>query len=383
LAALAPGEFDALAGINYMNAAASGPLPERSRAALDAFHRRRASGRLHDDDFEPTLARARAAAARLLNAGTDEIALAPNTSVGINLAADFLLQRRADGDDRPVIVVSDREFPANMYPWLELERMGFRVAIVPCDVLGRPDEARLMERLERDDVAFFALSAVQFATGWSADLTRLGELCTRRSILFAVDAIQAAGAVPLDPRASGIDVLATGGQKWLCAPWGTGCVWVRRDLITRFRPLHTGWLAYSTSSDFATLLGYDRDLYDDARRFEVGTLSFTDFLAFALSVELLTGIGVDRIAAHIAAVQQPLLAWAAADAHVTCLHDARHASGIVCVRVPHADAAFAALEQAGVVCAVREGVLRFAPHLYSTVEEMEQVVAILQRMTGA
>ena len=382
MSSLAPGEFDALAGIHYMNAASSGPLPERSRAALEAFNQRRASGRLDEGDFAPTLARARAAAARLLNAGVDEIALAPNTSVGINLAADFLMQRRADGDDRPVIVVSDREFPANMYPWLELERMGLRVVVVPCDERGCPDEARLRERLERDDVACFALSAVQFATGWNADLAAFGEICERRGILYVVDAIQALGAVPLAPRTCGIDVLAAGGQKWLCAPWGTGFVWVRRELVTRFRPLHTGWLAYSSSSDFSTLLGYDRDLYDDARRFEVGTLSFTDFLAFAHSVELIVEVGVERIAAHIARVHEPLLAWAAARNDVTSLHDPAHASGIVCVTVPNAQRAWDHLDRAGVVCALREGVLRFAPHLYSRVEEMDQVADILESATS-
>ena len=383
MSALAPGEFDALAGIHYMNAAASGPLPERTRAATEAFNRRRANGRLDEHDFETTLARARTAAARLVDAGVDEVALVPNTSVGINLAADFLLQRRADGDDRPVIVVSDREFPANMYPWLELERRGFRVVIVPCDDLGRPDQAALRARLDRDDVALFALSAVQFATGFRADLADFGALCERREILFVVDAIQAAGAVPLDPRAAGVDVLVAGGQKWLCSPWGSGFTYVRRELHTRFRPLHTGWLAYSASSDFSTLLGYDRDLYDDARRFEVGTLSFTDFLGFAHSVELLNEVGIDRIAAHIARVQQPLLEWAATSERVRTVHDDAHASGIVCLQVPSPGAAHAALMRAGVVCAVREGVLRLSPHLYNTVEEMDRIVNILQTAADA
>src|SRR5690606_39065290 len=187
---LMPHEFEALSGVCYLNTAASGVLPERSRAALEDQQRRRAAGRLTEQDFMPALARARAAAARLVGGSVDEIALVPNTSTGLNLAASFLLQRRTEGDDRPTIVVSDREFPANVYPWLELERAGYRVEVVPCNGLGQPDEDALHGRIDADDVALFALSAVQFATGWAADLGRFGEVCARREIFYAVDAIQ-------------------------------------------------------------------------------------------------------------------------------------------------------------------------------------------------
>jgi len=379
LGALMAGEFEALAGVCYLNTASSGILPRRSRMVLEDALRRRSAGRLTEQDFMPSLSRARSAAARLLNAAVDEIALVPNTSVGLNLAASFLLQRRAEGDDRPTIVVSDREFPANVYPWLELERVGFRVELVPCDALGRPDEDALEARIDRDDVALLALSAVQFSTGWSADLARLGAVCRRREIFFAVDAIQAAGVVPLAPRAADVDLLAAGGQKWLCAPWGTGFTWVRREHITRLRPLHPGWLAYSASQDFATLTSYDRDLLDDARRFEVGSLPFPEMLAFAHSIEVILEAGVENIRAHVRALQQPLIEWAA-DRGVLSLLDDAHASGILCLRTRAAEHAFAALQQAGVQCATREGVLRISPHLYNTSDDIDRVIETLDRV---
>ncbi len=373
---LAQGEFAALAGTTYLNAAVSGPLPDRSRRALAEYHDRRAAGRLTEQDFSPLLARARAAAGRLVGGAVDEIALVPNTSVGLNLAASFLLQRRAEGDDRPTIVVSDREFPANVYAWLELERAGYRVEIVPCDVLGRPDEEALRARVDQDDVALFAISAVQFATGWGADLARFGALCRRREVFYVVDAIQAAGVVPLDPRAWGVDLLAAGGQKWLCSPWGTGFVWVPREHVTHWRPLHTGWLAYTASQDFSTLTHYERDLLDDARRFEVGSLPFPEFQAFALALELINEIGVARIHEHVRALHRPLLEWAARHDVVSLVDEAR-ASGILCLRVPAAEHVYAALQAGGVQCAMREGVLRIAPHLYNRSDDVERVIDIL------
>ncbi len=380
--ALMPHEFEALAGVCYLNTASSGVLPERSRAALEDQQRRRAAGRLNEQDFMPGLERARAAAARLVGGSVDEIALVPNTSVGLNLAASFLLQRRAEGDDRPTIVVSDREFPANVYPWLELERSGFRVEIVPCNALGQPDEDALYARIDAEDVALFALSSVQFSTGWAADLARFGELCTRREIFFAVDAIQGAGVVPLEPRAAGVDLLSAGGQKWLCAPWGTGFMWVRREHVTRYRPLHTGWTAYTATQNFETLTAYDRDLLDDARRFEVGSLPFPEMLALAHSLELINEVGVENILEHVRALHQPLVEWATKRG-VVSLQDDAHASGILCLRIPATEHVFSGLQQAGVQCAMREGVLRIAPHLYNSSDDIDCVIDTLDPVIAA
>ena len=152
-------EFPALSGGPYLNAASVTPLPERSRWMVEAYTARRANPHaLTGDDFEPTLDRARAAAARLVGGTPEEIALQSNTSYGINLAAHALPLEPGRR-----VLVSAREFPANVYPWMQLERSrGVRVDVIPADANGRPDEDRLMAELHRGDVGIFALSAVQY-----------------------------------------------------------------------------------------------------------------------------------------------------------------------------------------------------------------------------
>src|SRR5690606_33148552 len=110
------------------------------------------------------------------------------------------------------------EFPANVYPWLlEAERRGGRVHVVP-RAGGLPDEDALVRALDRPGVRVLAVSWVQFATGHRADLARLGAACRARGVHLVVDAIQGVGALPLDARACGADVVACGAQKWLLSP---------------------------------------------------------------------------------------------------------------------------------------------------------------------
>lgn len=370
-------EFTFAAESAYLNAASITPLPERARRAAQAFNDRRA--RIHDFPDEEMLVplhRARDAAARLVGADPGEIALGGNTSYGINLAA--LALPLAPGS---TVVVSDREFPTNVYPWMGRD---YRLEVVPTDAQGRPDEPRLLERLGRGDVSAFALSSVQFATGYRADLERFGRLCREQGIFFVVDAIQSLGQLPLDVRAANIDVLAAGGHKWLISPLGTGFVYVRRELLQRMEPRVVGWTAMQATTDLGSMLDYRREFRADARRFEVGTLPIQDFGGFAESLGLLMEVGVDAIRLHLEELLEPLVAWLREHDEVEVISDLRPGarSGIFCFRPPSADVVFRRLAERGVVCALREGAIRVAPHLYNTRADLERVVDILDQSRG-
>src|SRR5947199_409022 len=206
--ALRAAEFPWTADTVYLNNASIGPIPERTRRALDEFTAKRTAPHLLPDrELQAGLQAARAAVARLLNAEPAETALAPNTSYGLNLAARALPLARGD-----VVVVSDREFPANVYPWLLLKKQGIQVELAPCTPEGWPDEDFLVERLHDPRVRVLAVSFVQFSNGYRADLARLGAACRANGTFLVVDGIQGVGSSVLDVRETPIDILACGGR---------------------------------------------------------------------------------------------------------------------------------------------------------------------------
>jgi selenocysteine lyase/cysteine desulfurase len=368
-------EFPWAADVTYLNHASTGPIPARTQRAIDEVERRRREPfRIFDTHHLEVMQAARAAVARLIGADPDEVALTPNTSYGINMAAQTLPLGSGDA-----VLVPDGEFPANVYPWLLLQRRGVRVELIPRTAAGWPDEDRLLERLGRPDVRAVAISWVQFASGYRVDLARLSAACRERGVWLVLDAIQGVGQLPLDLRATPVDLVACGGQKWLLAPWGSGFLYVRRDRIAQLTPRFTGWLAFRGTDDLSRLTDYDPTFRPDARRFELVTLPYQDLAGLTASVELLTQIGVDRIAAHLRALRAPLLRAADRGAlRVTSPTDPAHDAAIWCVRSAYPAATAERLRAARVTCSLREGALRLSPHFYNTADEIERVVTLLE-----
>ncbi len=376
-AALRRVEFPWADETTYLNHASIGPLPERTRLALDAFNRRRAMPfHLPDRDLFATLAESRRLIAGLIGATQEEIALTVNTSFGLGVVARALPLRPGD-----VVLVSDREFPANVYPWLRLRETGIEVELVPTAANGWPDEARLLERLEDPRVRALAVSQVQFSNGYCVDLAALSAATRRTGAFLVVDAIQGVGQLPIDLRRTPVDVLACGGQKWLLSPWGSGFVYVRRDLIRELSPPVTGWMAFEGTDDFTRLTSYSDTLRADARRFELITLPYQDFAGLNASLGLLVELGVERIQAHLQRLHEPVLAWASRSGTVVASPVDEHGSGILCLAPEDVGAAYRRLKAARIICSLREGAIRLSPHGYNTVEEMERVVAVLEGST--
>ena len=366
-------EFPWTAEAIYLNAAGIGPLPERSRRAVEEFAALRAAAhRLSDKMLYATLAESRRLAAALINAEPGEIALATNTSYGLNLAARSLPLEPGD-----IVLLSDREFPANVYPWLALRDRGIEVEIAPVTAEGWPDEAYLLQRVAHPRVRVLAVSLTQFHNGYTVDLGGLSRVTRMTDTLLVVDAIQALGQIPVDVRATPVDVLACGAQKWLLSPWGSGFVYVRRELIPALPPADVGWLAYEGTDDFTRLTAYDTTLRADARRYELVTLPFQDFAGMNASLGLLLEVGIEAIQAYLRAVTRPVLTWAAGAGVRLTSPVGAHGSAIVCIQLPDAARAQRALKAAGITATVREGAIRLSPHLYNTPAELERVAEVL------
>ena len=349
----------------YLNAASTGPLPERTLRAQEAYSRKRAAPyRLSHEEQFAVLDDARARITTLIGAEAGSVALSVNTGAGINLAAWGLPLGRGD-----VVVIPDLEFPANVYPWMAASRArGFTLHTVPTRD-GLLDEEALLAAIDRKSARVLALSWVGFATGFVADLDRIGAACRARGVLLVVDGMQGVGVLPLDVQRLRIDLLACGGQKWLLSPWGSGFTYVRPGILETIVPQPVSWMGVRGSDDFSALVDYDLTWRDGARRFEQITVPFQDFAGMAASLGLLLELGTDAITAHVTECVEQLAAGAEGAGLEVVTPRGRRA-GIVTVRPGDVSATAARLRNARVVHSVREGTIRLSPHCYTTSDEI-------------
>lgn len=363
------------ADVAWLNSASTGPMPERARrVAIEQVEKRMEPWRYGSVEQFEVLDRSRDLCARLIGASPDEIALMVNTTAGINLAARALPLERGD-----VIVGSDRDFPANVYPWMAMAKdRGLEFRQVPC-CEGLFDEEALLAALDQPRVRVLAVSWVSFESGVRLNLDRLGAECRKRGVTFVVDAMQGLGPLTIDVARTPIDMLSCGAQKWLLGPWGTAFTYVRRELVRQLEPANVGWMSVKGSDDFTQLVTYHLDYWDDARRFEVVTLPYQDFSLMNASLELIHEAGPAAIADRIALHTNRLVEWALGrdDMRLVTPPDPSRRAGIVAIAPRDPVAASTRLTAQGIGHSLREGAIRLSPHFFTPPAHVERALEVL------
>ena len=371
-------EYPWMAGsdVIYLDNASTGAYPKSCADAVSAYvSLRHMPHTLRAEHFFAMLQRSRELVARLIGGSVSEIALTTNTSHGLNLAA-FAIPLEA-GDE---ILTVDREFPANALPWIKrAERTGATIVRLPC-VNDVPDQAALLHAIAtRPKVKIVTVSWVSFCSGARIDIDAVGKACRSRGIWFVVDAIQGLGAVPLDLSQTPVDILASGAQKWLQSPWGSGFTYVRKEIIAQLEPPSVGWMAQRGSDNLFEMLKYESAWFDDARKFEVITLPFPDFAGMNASLGVFAELGIPAIEEHLATLGDTLVAFC--DAHpgirLVTPRNRAHRAGVFAVQPPELDAVSARLRSHNVFHSVRERCIRLAPHWYTTSEQWDRVLNLL------
>jgi selenocysteine lyase/cysteine desulfurase len=366
-------EFPVASRYIYFNHAAISPLSTRAQRALDALSDLLArNGVLAEDEIMGMVSRIRANAAKLIGAAPDEIAFVKNTTQGVLIAAGAIRWREGDNVVMPAI-----EFPANVYPWMGLQKLGVELRLVePED--GAVTADMLTDVCDRRTRAV-TVSQVQFSTGYRIDLDELGGFCRDRGIYLHVDAIQALGAMTIDVERYGIDFLSAGGHKWMLALPGVGLFYCRKGLYDELDIPNPGWTGVEDSRNF---LDYRFVYRNEAARFEEGSLNLHGITALGVSIERLLEIGPARVEERILHLTG-LLAAGLVDRgfSVTSSLEDGERSGILCFEHPARDSEsiFTRLREAGVICSLREGAVRLSPHMYNTEEECGRLLALLEQ----
>jgi selenocysteine lyase/cysteine desulfurase len=373
------GDFD---GRVWLNCAHQGPLPHcAADAVAEAAAWKTSPHLLTQERFDEVPARLKRSLGRLIGVATEDVILSNGASYGLHLLANGIPLRSGDQ-----VLLVEGDFPSNLLPWLDHRNRGVDVTLMqPRQFVPAPDEvAAALESSTR----VLCMSWVHSFSGHTAEIEAIGQLCRERGVWLLVNVTQGVGARPLDVGALPVDAVVCSGWKWLCGPYATGFAWLRPQLRDQLEYNQAYWLAMQTATDLGGT-GHSLDLPDDlgARKYDIfGTANFLNFHPWAEAIELILGIGIDRIEEY----DQALVARLVDGLDRSCfelLSPVRGPGRSTLVFVSHRDAArnqeiYRALLEEGVHVALRRGHLRLSPHFYNTSEDIDRALSALRRASS-
>lgn len=370
---ITPETFPILEKMDFFNHAGVAPLSGPAAQAMIKYATDAASQAYLHNKWYTQAHHVKKLAARLVNApSAANIAFTPSTSAGIALLARGLDWRRGDN-----VITTSIEFPANRYPWQDLDRLGVQlIEINPTDE-GRIDIEDVLEAIT-DRTRVVSLSHVQFSSGFRIQLKEIADMVHRAGGLLCIDAIQSVGAMPVDVQAWGVDFLSADSHKWMLGPEGCGFVYCEEDLIQMLHPAVIGWMNMPIRKEYTD---YRFELHTDARRFEPGSYNLAGILAMGASFELLLEVGLENVWRQIEELTDQLCDGLTEKGYrVFSPREEGEKSGIVSFTARDASRhqqILDDLEKQNIILALRQGRLRASPHFYNTPQQIQRLIDAL------
>ncbi len=357
----------------YLNSAAVSPMPTiAAEAVFSQLKDVSENGSLHFNQWLAVKENARRMLAELLNVRAEQIAFLRNTSDGFSTVANGLKWEKGDN-----IVSFAKEFPSNFYPWRRVrDAFGVELRLCP-ERNGRIDLDELIGLID-SNTKLVAISAVQFASGFRADLERIGAAARKVDALFAVDIIQGLGAMEFDLPAQFVDIAAGASHKWLFSPEGGGYLYLSDRARERVEPTLVGWISVKNGWDFEDR---EQPFQPNALALESGTSSISLYHGLEKSLNLITETGAGKIEKYLEELSDYLCELVPQEHYEIISSRAEgEKSQIVCLKhrgnltsneiVKH-------LERENIIVSPRGDRLRIAPHFFNNHQDIEKMIEFL------
>lgn len=312
--------------------------------------------------------------ARLLGSSEERFAITHNTAEGLNIIAQGYPFQPGDR-----ILTADKEYPANVYPWLNLEYKGVTLDFVE----EEPDGSLPAEKIQdyiRPETVMLTISFVEWCTGFRNNLKLLAEICREKGIHLIVDGAQGVGALQLNVEEADIDALACPAWKWLWGPLGLGFLYMKPSFMNKIRQLFVG---AEGVAGYDRLLDYKLIPRDGMLRFEYATKNYADIVTFDKSLELTLEIGMAAVEKRVLSVAGAFQeAVRSAGGTIFGDYPGENRSGIFSCTFPATDPGKLRKELArrNVLANVRDNRLRIAPHAYL---DREDAIRFAEKIKGA
>jgi len=327
---------------------------------------------------------------KLINADQEEIAFITSTGMGNNKIASSLGLKRGDN-----IIINDLEFPSAVLAFNAFQRQGVEIRIVKHrnGTLLMKDFEALIDKNTR----VIAISSVQWASGYRINLRELVKLAESYGAYVAVDTCQSLGAMKLDVKETGIHFMATQGHKWMFSPFGTGILYVRKDIIPQYDPLIVESVnlyknpqrqPYHHQFDLDIMKDYAIEFVKTAAKFQ-SCNNLCGLWGMYESVKTINHYGIDNIEERINYLVDYLITQLAKVVGLKTLAlEKEDRSGIVMATygtVEKDTATMKELSTLGVSVSCRYqacyGGLRFSLHFYNTEEDIDRLISALKGET--
>lgn len=361
----------------HLNNAGQTLMCRPAREMIETWARRLSEEGAHSwPPLVKAMQEARARLGQFFGCSTNELAFFPGTAGAISQVA-FGLDLKA-GDE---IIVWEQEYPSNLYPWAEAARRKGAKLILAKSPADYSTPLTALEKLISPRTRVIASSWVQFRSGAILDLEGLAALARPRGIFTCVDIIQGAGLLPFNFKQSGIDAACGGSHKWMCASHGAGYLCLREEHIEKLEPVMIGAMSFSTADTAPDIHARPRT---DIHRFEPGSRPYLEILAFAAAADLIAETGIARIAQEAEWLARNLMHGLRERGYLINSPHGQHHRGAIVSFTPGPDAPIKTvaeienrLRENHVSFAVRPPGVRFSPHAFNTLTDIERVLKIL------
>jgi selenocysteine lyase/cysteine desulfurase len=362
-------KFPVTERLAYLNSAAAGPVSRTSQAAAAGYYEKMMSdGDVHWNRWLADREAIRQKVARFINAEPEEVAFTTNTSSGMNVIVDAL-------EDRGEVISSELEFPVTTLPWMHRR--------IPVHLLPAVDGEVSIDSVREvmtHQTGVIALSHVQYSNGFRVDPEALGMIKGRHALV--INASQSLGAFELDVKRMKIDALCATGHKWMLAGYGSGFVYLSRELLEQSLPRSIGWL--SVEHAFEMRNDEFRPRHDTAARVELGCPHFAGIFSLGASIDLISEIGAGNIQARVLELNRLLTSQLAENGWpvLSPLHHDIARSAETLVEVQNPAEAVRHLFRRGVVVTEKPQGIRVATHFFNNEDDVERLIAGMNETRG-
>jgi cysteine desulfurase/selenocysteine lyase len=361
--------------IVYFNAASYGPFASTLRDAVDENMQLRMAADRDDSHFAYGVAdQLREDYAGLIGAKKNQVGIGLHTTFGLNLAAYGLPLKRGDE-----ILMSDIEFPAAVYTFKgAAQARGLKVRLIKSH--NRFFDIDEFKKAIHPKSRVLAISYVQFFNGFKNDLAALSEICRKHHLYFVVDGIQGMGTEPFDVRKLGIDIFATGCQKWMLAPQGCGFFYLSDRVRDSITPPWMSWVSADWGMNFSDLFYYDKPLFNTARRFEMGYYAVLNLIGMKAAVKIFQDLGIRNIQRHNHTLIDRLGSYIKTDPfyRITSNMTPKHRSSIFTFTCEDVRKLHRHILDNKIILVNREGSIRVSSHLYNNDQDVDKLIKVLK-----